>query len=43
MGSAEGTSPRGMKQGAEMPDDDTDRYELLECIGRGSYGDVYRG
>jgi hypothetical protein len=22
---------------------DGDRYERLECIGRGSFGDVYRG
>jgi hypothetical protein len=22
---------------------DADRYERFECIGRGSYGDVYRG
>lgn len=22
---------------------DEDRYERLECIGRGSFGDVYKG
>ncbi len=22
---------------------DTDRYERLECIGRGSFADVYKG
>ncbi|KAK9843397.1 hypothetical protein WJX81_000440 [Elliptochloris bilobata] len=26
-----------------VPDIDADRYERLECIGRGSFGDVYRG
>ena len=26
-----------------MPGIDAERYERLECIGRGSFGDVYRG
>jgi hypothetical protein len=28
---------------AEKLLNEANRYERLECIGRGSYGDVYRG
>lgn len=30
-------------EGASALSVDEDRYERLECIGRGSFGDVYRG
>ncbi|KAF8057626.1 svkA [Scenedesmus sp. PABB004] len=35
--------PLGGGVSAPPGDEDAERYERLECIGRGSYGDVFRG
>lgn len=34
---------RSVERNRTVPEVDANRYERLDCIGRGSFGDVYRG